>query len=687
MIENLKRLLNPRSIVVIGGTEGEKVIEQCLKLGFSGKIWAVNPQRDSLAGIKCFSSVTQLPSIPDAAFIAIPPESAINDIQALSDMGAGGAVCYTSGFAEHSPQGQAMQNRLVSASSNFATIGPNCYGFLNYLDGVALWPDLHGLKRVDRGAAVIMQSGNIALSLSFNDRSTPISHLITIGNRAVIDAHHLIITLLDDARVTAIGLYIEAITNVNAFIKACHIAFEKNVPIIVIKSGKSESGSNLTLSHTSSFAGEHRLYTAMFERIGIICIDSLTEFMETLKLLALSHPIRGNKFMSLSCSGGEAALVADATSESSLSMPFPSNESQRKLSEILGENVHISNPLDYHTYIWGDFDKQKQCFKAVLDDGYDCVALVIDYPNIDDRSIISWEVTERALISAKESSHTSVVVISTLPESLPETVRDRLIHAGITPLQGLNDGLKAIAHSVNIATKISHVSNEPFLIKQHYLDDIRSVQLNEFDSKTWLKDAGLTTPNSYICTSKNAVFFAEKSGYPVVLKIHSDKIGHKSDYGGVRLNISNANQLNTAVEEMTALSDVFLLEKMITSAVAEMIVGIKHDQLFGQVLVIGFGGVFVELLQDTRTLLLPTNKEEVKKAIESLQCFPMLSGYRNRPKGDIEALVCAITKITEHVDSHPIFELDINPLLVLSEGNGVVAVDALIKRPIPQNQP
>ena len=222
------------------------------------------------------------PAAPDASFIGAGPAATIDILRQLNAAGAGGAVCYAAGFAELGEAGKSAQQELLDAAGDVPFAGPNCHGFINYLDGVALWPDAHGGKRTDRGAAIVLQSGNIAISLSMQQRSLPISYIITAGNQASLSLHDYVNALLDDDRVNAIGLHIEAIDDVAAFSAAALRALQKKVPIVAIKTGTSKLGAEATFSHTSSLAGSDELYSALFERFGIARVESLHEFIEPL---------------------------------------------------------------------------------------------------------------------------------------------------------------------------------------------------------------------------------------------------------------------------------------------------------------------------------------------------------------------------------------------------------------------
>ena len=257
--ESLRRLLQPKTVAVFGGDSAVAVARQCQGIGYAGEIWAVNPSRDEIAGIPCVKSIDDLPGVPDASFVAAPPQASLEIIAELSKRGAPGAVCFASGFAEAGEEGEKMQAQLREAAGDMAVMGPNCHGFLNYLDGVALWPDEHGGQRVETGVALITQSGNIALNLTMQQRAVGFAYVISVGNKSSVRLHEYIDMLLADDRVTAIAMHIEGIRDVPGFSAAAIRALKKGVPIVALKAGRSSLGAEITMSQTVTMTGSDRL--------------------------------------------------------------------------------------------------------------------------------------------------------------------------------------------------------------------------------------------------------------------------------------------------------------------------------------------------------------------------------------------------------------------------------------------
>ncbi|MFN8993114.1 MAG: CoA-binding protein, partial [Pseudomonadota bacterium] len=264
LAHGLDRLLKPRHIAVAGGRVARIVMRECERLGFAGPIWPIHPEEDEIAGRKAYRSVADLPEAPDATFIGAPREPTVDIVAALSQAGAGAAVCYAAGFKEIGGEGAVLQERLVAAAAGMPVIGPNCYGVLNLVDGCALWPDVHGAKRVERGVAIITQSGNIALNATMQRRALPIAYVVAVGNKAVGDHGDHIAALLRSGRVSAVGLHIENVGDLGLFCRAALEALEAGIPIVALKTGRSKLGAEMTMSHTSSLAGPDGLYDALF---------------------------------------------------------------------------------------------------------------------------------------------------------------------------------------------------------------------------------------------------------------------------------------------------------------------------------------------------------------------------------------------------------------------------------------
>ncbi|SDW44401.1 acetyl-CoA synthetase [Amycolatopsis xylanica] len=671
---NLRRLLAPRHIAVAGGAAAVEVIRQSKQIGFAGEIWPVHPERDEIAGVPCFPDVWALPEAPDATFVSVRARSTVDFVATLSQVDAGGVVCHASGFAETGARGSALQAELVEAAGDLAVIGPNCFGLLNYVDGVALWPDQHGGHRVERGVAILSQSGNVAHSLTMQRRSLPIAHVVTVGNSACTRIPELIDAMVDDDRVTAIGLYLEAIDDVQALARAATRSLRRGVPVVALKSGSSELGARTNLSHTSALSTSDDLCTALFERCGIARVHDLAGLAETLKFLHVHGPLPGGTIASASCSGGEAALVADLASARGLEMPDFPVAAREKLTVALGEKVGVANPLDYQTYIWGDAGRQLDCFSGLLSAGFDQHLLVLDYPRLDRCHGEDWHSTVDSFIAARAATGAPASVVSMLPEGIPEEVGAKLLEARIAPMQGMAECLDAI----RAAREIGQVrEQEPPFAGSEASGPVR--QLDEWESKRALAEVGVPVPHGVVVDADEAPDAACELGFPVVLKAVSETLAHKTEAGAVKLDLRDAESVRIGAKYLRRLSSRLLVEQMATGVLAELIVGVRADPRFGLALTIGSGGTLVELIGDSVTLLLPARREDISAAVKKLRVYRLLTGFRSKPPADLAAVLDAVEAIAAYATSikDTLAELDVNPLLVFARG--VLAVDAVIR--------
>ena len=685
--DRLRRLLSPRHVAVFGGRAAAEVVRQCRQLGFAGDIWPVHPRHEVIEGLRCYPDVAALPAPPDASFIAVPRQGTIQLVDELAARGAGGAICYASGFAEVGGEGIALQQQLVAAAADMALLGPNCYGMLNYLDGVALWPDQHGGERLARGVAIVTQSGNIGLNLTMQARGLPLACLITVGNKAGASIEAIVEALLLDPRISAIGLHSEGLDDVAAFSRVALQALHQRVPLVALKAGSSALGAQITMSHTSSLAGPDALYQALFQRLGVARVHDPAGLLETLKFLHVHGALPGRRIVSASCSGGEASLVADLAQARGLDMPVLPAPAQQRLHTVLGDKVNVANPLDYHTYIWGDLVAQTECFAGLLDCRFDAHLLVLDFPRQDRCAADAWQITVDAFIAAQAAQAAQAghgargVLVASLPEGLPESVAGQLLARGMAPMQGLADCLDAIRHAADIGAAQHRLAAITPLQAPVPLLGAGSRLHDEASAKQALARFGVPVPVGQVLGRAQVLPYAAALGYPVVLKALAPGLAHKTEAGAVRLNLQNDAELDAALTAMAPLAQQFLVEQMVRGALAELLVGVQRDPQFGLTLTLGAGGVFVELLRDSVTLLLPLTRADLLQALQTLKMWPMVTGYRGRAHGDVEALLDAVQAILAFATAHAdrLLELDVNPLLVLPLGQGVLAVDALIR--------
>jgi acetate---CoA ligase (ADP-forming) len=702
----IQRLLAPRSVALVGGAWADAVAAASRTIGYTGELWHIHPKRPSTSAKTYYRSVDELPDSPDATFIAAPNVEVPAIARALAQRGSGGFVCFAAGFSETATdQGHRLTDELLQNAGDLPFFGPNCYGFVNFFDGAALWPDQVVGKRCERGVALICQSGTIALNLLFNDRSLPIGYLLTVGNQTRLAVEDMIELLAEDERVTAFGLYVEGIKDAPRFARAVEKARRVGKPIAMVKAGRTEAAARTARSHTGSLAGADVVFDAYCRQAGIARCDSLATLCETLKLLHAGGPLPGRKVMVLGASGGDMAMTADAARDLGLTFPAVPEERFAQLREILTDRVHIANPFDFHTHIWFDRPALRAMFSVVQRSGYDAVGFMIDCPPAAKADPASYVAAIEEFIAAYPGAPTRGAVICSLPESLSAEIREMCLVAGIVPLQGQRQALEALDLAAGVgeawangaAVELRRPTGKPApshadavsATKSHAathgasaaVPDVQIRSLTEHEGKQALAAFGVRVPRSHTVPASQAAAAAESLGFPVVIKAASAALEHKSDVGGVVINIRTRVDAEAAADRLSRLSDTLLVEEMVTGGVAEILIGMTVDPQFGQVMVLGAGGVLTELLRDTVTLLPPFTATAIESALKRLTVWKLLSGYRGKPPADIPALVAAALACGRYAEANvnTLVELDINPVIVGPEGQGAVAVDALIR--------
>ncbi|HUN71192.1 MAG TPA: acetate--CoA ligase family protein [Steroidobacteraceae bacterium] len=686
---SLQRLLAPRHIALVGGQWADAAAAATQAIGYTGKVWRVHPNRPSTSQRHYFRSVDELPEAPDAAFIAAPNYEVPAIAAALARRGAGGFVCFAAGFSETgTAEGLRLAAELESAAGALPYFGPNCYGFINLFDGAALWPDQVVGARPARGVALICQSGTIALNLLFNQRSLPIGYLLTIGNQSRLAVEDLIDTLVDDPRVSAFGLYLEGIKDTESFARAVEKARVAGKPVALIKAGRTEAAARTARSHTGALAGADGAFDAFCRQAGIARCDSLATLCETLKVLHTGGPLPGRRMLIMGASGGDMAMTADAARHLALEFPPFAPSTRAALGELLSDRVTLANPFDFHTHIWFDRPRLHSLFSIVQGGGYDTVGLMVDCPPEDQADPASYVAVIEEFIAAYPGPPARAALISSLPESLSASTRARCLAAGVTPLQGQREALEALDNAAAMGaawTRGAAVElRRPRRPGAHgavpQAGRNRARTLPEHEGKAALAAYGVPVPRSRIVTPDKAASAARALGFPVVIKA-AGAIEHKSDVGGVILDVRTATDATAAADRLAQISGTLLVEEMVTDGVAEVLIGVTVDPQFGALLVLGAGGVLAELLRDTATLLPPFTSAAVQTALSRLGVGRLLGGYRGRPPGDLPALVHAVLACARYAEDNVdrLLELDLNPLIVRPAGLGAVAVDALVR--------
>lgn len=670
MSNTLNRLFQPKSIAIVGGGAWcEQVIKQSQGMGFSGDIWPVHPRSGEIAGYLAYKSLTDLPSAPDAVFIGINRHATVELVRSLAAMGAGGAVCFASGFSEAAAEdetGDDLQAQLVEAAGDMPILGPNCYGFINALDGALLWPDQHGCQPVDRGVAILTQSSNIAINLTMQQRGLPIAYVVTCGNMAQTSQAQIASSLIDDPRVTAVGLHIEGFSDLREWEALAAKAHKKGVPLVALKVGASEQAQQATVSHTASLAGSDAGAQAFLDRLGIPRLSTLPDLLETLKLLHCYGPLPSRNIASISCSGGEASLIADMSVDTKLSFPPLTARQHLLLRDALGSMVALNNPLDYHTYIWRDQHAMAQAWSGMTGDDIAMTFSIVDYPTTN---AADWICATQAALAVRANTQARFAVVATLPELMPADVATELMAGGVVPFLGLREALAATEAAANLRPPKQQPVCLPGTAEP-------TLTLTEAASKQILADHGVQVPQNRSVLGPSAITSAAAELRPPFV-IKGVGLAHKSEHAAVRLGVMPAD---VAIVAANIGTDEVLIEEMITGSVAELLVGVIRDPAHGYVLTLGAGGVLTEILRDTASLLLPVQPAEIEAALNTLKCAPLLTGYRGKPAANMAAIVEAVLAVQSYVlaNAQTVSEVEINPLLCTPDR--AVAVDALIRK-------
>ena len=696
MPADIQRLIAPRSIALIGASAWtDAVAAGNQAVGYQGTLRRVHPTRTSTATTTYYRSVADLPEAPDAAFIAVPNQEAPGVAGALAGRGAGGFVCFTAGFSETgSPQGHRLTEQLQTAAGPLPYFGPNCYGFVNFFDRVAMMPDQIVGAPVERGMALICQSGTIALTLMFNRRSLPIGCLFTVGNQTRLAVEDLIEILCDDPRVTAFGLYLEGIKDAAAFARAADRARRAGKPIAVVKSGRTAAAARTAHSHTGALAGADSVFEAFCRQAGLARCDTLSSLCETLKVFHTGGVLPGRKVLVMGASGGDMAMTADVARNLDLEFAAIPAGQAAALQEQLTDRVTVANPFDIHTYLWFDPPALGRVFSTVLHSGYDAVGFMLDRPPEGEADTQAYDVVIDQFIIAARGAPSRAALIGSLPETISATIRERCLNGGVVPLQGQLEALEAFGGAGRVGETWSRIDGDrpesdasvtlhlPVPAPAGAAGEAGApYSLTEAQGKRALAAFGVRVPHGKVVAPSLAAQTAEALGFPVVIKAVGAHLEHKSDVGGVALNIRSAAEAGAAAKRLAGLSDSLLVEEMTTDGVAEILVGVIVDAQFGQVLVVGAGGVLTELLSDSVTLLPPWTPDAVRAALGRLTVAKLLAGYRGKPPGDVPALVDAIVAVGRYAAGNvaTLLEIDVNPVIVRPAGKGVVAVDTLIR--------
>ena len=690
---DISKLLRPRAVAVVGASE---------KSGFGGDtcrnilenqadtshVYPVNPKKETVFGKKCYPTLADLPEDIDLVILCTSQKTIVDFLKQAKAKGAGAAVVYASGYSEvGTPEGKAFEKELVEAAKalDMVVMGPNCAGYINFGDDIFSFAFIGDYKGKKGNIGFVSQSGQFCIDM-MKSAEMKYSFAISAGNSAMVQMEDYLNFLIDDDNTKVVALYLEGVKNPHKFEACLQKAMEKKKPVVILKAGRSPKGQATAASHTGSMAGSDKTYDAVFEKFGVIRADDMQDLRSTASLLATLRVLPKKPAFSAMClSGGETAVSADTGFLHGIEYPDFSEATLKKLNEMLPDFATPRNPLDMTAALCYDADAFASGITTVMSDP--AIEMGLVGLTISDKVTVSNDIMFEGIRRAFEQiPDKPLAVMSFMEAARNKELVERFQNAGIPVLPTTKYGFRALQHLQDF---ISHddVKREARLaIPEPHPAKTRA--LSEYESKKLLADHGVPVDLGHIAKTKAEVKeYAEKIGYPLVMKIESNDILHKSDVGGVMLNIKSLEQAEEAYDKILAKVAQYapnakingiLMQKMLKAG-TEMIIGLNSDPQFGPMLLVGMGGVFVEVFKDAALYPVPLNHDEALKMLQSLKSFKLLNGYRGNPPADIEALTDMMVKISDfaYQKKDTLKELDMNPLFVYPKGEGVAIADAL----------
>ena len=697
---DLGHLLSPRSIAVVGATDrpgsyGAQALLNLDAIGFTGRVWGVNPGRTEVLGRPCVPSVLDLPEPADAVVVAIPAAGVPAALEQAGERGCGGAVVFSAGFAEV-PDGVSLQRELVAVSERFGlpVCGPNCNGVVAMHSRAVLWGD--ALTPREPGAvALVSQSGNVAVNALATRRGLRFHTVIASGNQAVLGAADFLSSLASLDGIGAIALYLED-DGGPGLCEGLAACAQAGVSVVVLKVGSSPAGARAAAAHSAALAGDQRIFRALIEEAGAVWADDVHELLELAKALAVpsrharslavpdprASTRRGDGLAIMTCSGGDSAQGADEAARLGLDLPAFAPATCSRLESILPSAATVANPLDYTAMIWGDTGALCGLVAATgTDPAIGRVLVFYDqFPDLDVDGAMkeSWDAVRDGVIAGAAVSQADTIVSSTLPELLDDEAAWRFIQAGIPAVAGLRTGLAC-------AAALDRPPGDPDRLREiaavaRAVPSAGGEWLSEFEAKRLLRAAGVSVVDGRLVEDEDdAVLALAELGGNVAVKLSDPAVQHKSELGAVSLGLRDAAQVRSAYRRLSELGQSVLIERMAAPGV-ELIVAARTDAVV-PALVIGLGGIWTEVLSDVAILPLPASAARIERALRSLRGAPLLTGGRGSEPVDLGGAARLAERVGELLIEDELELIELNPVLVSPEG--AVAVDAAVRRRVP----
>lgn len=688
-------LLHPRSIAVIGASADAsktagRPVAYLQKHGYAGTIYPVNPRADQVGGLTCYPDIDSLPGVPDVGLVLVAPDRAIDAVAALSRRGTPAAIVLASGFGETGESGARRQQALKEAAGGMRLLGPNTIGLVNLTDRIMLCAsgalEMESLQ--GGGIAVVSQSGGILGSLLSRAAAAGLgfSKLVSTGNEVDLEAADFVDHLADDAATQVIALYMEGLRNPEKFRRAALKAARAGKPVVVYKVGRSESGARSAASHTGALAGEDRVYDALFNQVGAIRAQTFADLLDIPAALATRRRLRGKRIAILTSTGGAGTLVADSLGVAGFDTPPPGPETAARLRDLQKNDQIVldRNPIDV-TLAGLQPELLRNTIATLLDStDYDAVITVVGSSALAQPTLAAGAIAASLGQSDKPvlayvSPHAPTVLANvnragapafTAPESFAAVLSAMLARTARETATADDAGTDAAAGGAQPAAAPADLP----------AGSLNEAQARALFARYGIPSVGERTVSDAAQGRREATTFDR----PVVLKVLSSRITHKTEAGGVAVGVAPA-AIGEAIEAMAARvrertgiePEGYLLQEMASGV--EMIVGVHRDPQLGPTLLVGLGGVTAELFQDTALRLLPVDRATVRDMLRSLKAWPLLDGYRGRPKADVKALEDAVLNFASMAVQlgERLVEAEINPLFVQEEGRGVRAADGV----------
>jgi acetate---CoA ligase (ADP-forming) len=692
---SLESLFYPQSIAIIGASErmnriGSRPIQYLLDNGYNGNIYPINPKYDQIAGLPCYPDLYHVPEKIDLAILALPESLVMTAIKQCAEKKVKSVIIFSSGFAETGSKGRELQDQIlqITQKHGMRVLGPNCLGMFNHNNGVyaTFSVSMSDGAPIKGRIGLVTQSGAFGSHVitSARERHIGFSCWVSTGNEMDIDVADCIAYLADKDDIDVIACYIEGVKDGEKFLNALSLAKENQKPVVLLKSGRSEVGKEAVQSHTASLVGSDEVFDVVFKQTGVYRVNTIEEFLNISYACTMVPLPKGNNVGVFSVSGGLGIMIADQLIEHSMKLPEPSQNIKEELLNIL-PFAGVRNPFDITAQIINQPTLLRDFMDVVFSSQMevDIAIVFLSHLGLSD-SIFSNQLEILIEMKEKYPDQPCIVVTLTKPE-----IRKSLAEAGIFVCEDPTEAVKVV-HALNyFRKKLSASSPMNQKWEQKHLDFSNSPQvLTEYKSKKYLKDYGIPcTKEGLAATLKEAILLAEEIGYPVVLKGMSADILHKTDSGLVHLKLGNKedvklayNEIMKKMSEMGVNAEGVLVQEWVNCNGLEVIVGSKYDVVFGQMILVGLGGIFTEVFNDVSMRKAPVSTTEAEKMLRELRSYPLFQGYRNQHSLDISALSELVSQFSHFVTDHKdiISEIDLNPVIVHPKGYGVVTVDALI---------